>query len=248
MEVGHSLTDPSGANGDPLECDYPQLVGALMYLMVCTRPDIAYAVSVLSRFMAPDRHTSAHWKAAKRVLAYLKKTKHLSLVLGRTQALEITAYSDAAYADDQEQRKSTLGYHISLGTGLVSWKAKLSDCVALSSAESEYYAGCETVKEAEWLAGLVRELGWEVPPYKVLMDSQSARAIIKNSVINARSKHIEVKHHFIRQMHAEKKFVLKEVSSAANLADYFTKALPEERLRALTKESLQPVPAQLKAK
>lgn len=213
-----------------MECEYPQLVGALMYLMVCTRPDIAYAISVLCRYMAKGRHTSTHWKAAKRVLQYLKKTKGLSLVLGGDDALKLEVYADAAWADDQEQRKSTLGFRAAIGKGLVSWKAKLSDCVALSSAEAEYYAAGEGVKEGLWLAGLLGELGWEVLPFRLLMDSHSAICMVKNPVINARSKHIEVKHHFVRDGHEANKFTLDDVSSADNLADYFTKALPGERL------------------
>jgi hypothetical protein len=181
--------------------------------------------------MAKERHTVTHWRAAKRVLQYLKGTKNLSLVLGGQGALELVVHADAAYGDDQEQRKSTLGYRAALGQGLVSWKSKLSETVALSTAEAEYYAAGDAAKEGMWLTGLLGELGWEIPPFKLIMDSQSALAMIKNPVINARSKHIEVKHHFLRQLHTDKRFVLESVPSAENLADCFTKALPTQTLR-----------------
>jgi hypothetical protein len=240
--VGHDLTNVSGPQGKPKECDYPQLVGALMYLMVCTRPDLAYAISVLARFMAKGKHTSTHWKAARRVLQYLIRTKEHALVLGGGDSRMLTVYADASYADNKEKRQSTLGYRITLGDGLISWKSKVSATVALSTAEAEYYAAGEAVKEAEWLRSMLSELKWDVPPYRMLMDSQSAMAMIRNNMVSARSKHIELKHHFVRQYYEEKRLVLEEVPSEDNLADCFTKALPAEHLRQQMKGIMEVPP------
>jgi hypothetical protein len=245
ITVGHDLTNPAGPQGEQDAPEFPHLVGALMYLMVCTRPDIAYAISVLSRFMAKGRHTTTHMTAARRVLRYLKQTSNLSLTLGGTAPLDVTAYADASQGDDKENGKSTLAFHISLGAGLVSWKSKLSEVVAVSTAEAEYYAAVEAAKEADWLTGLLDELGWKEKPYLLLTDSQSALSMIKNRVINARSKHIRVKFHFLREHHDQSRFILEYVPSADNLADFLTKALPADALRRKTAASLQAVPTSL---
>jgi hypothetical protein len=242
MIVGHDLTNPSGPQGEQEAPEFPQLIGALMYLMVCTRPDIAFSISVLSRFMAKGRHTTTHLQAAKRVLRYLKKTSNLSLKLGGQAPLDITTYADAAQGDDKESGRSTLGYHVSLGQGLVSWKSKLSEVVAVSTAEAEYYAAVEAVKESDWLTGLLEELGWKEKPYRLLTDSQSALAMIKNRVINARSKHIRVKYHFLREHYDQSRFTLEYVPSADNLADFLTKALPCESLQRQRAASMLEVP------
>ena len=170
----------------------------------------------------------------------------LSLVLGgggETLGMEI--YADAAWADELEQYRSTLGFRIAIGEGLVSWKSKISDAMALSTAEAEYYAGTEAVKEAEWLQGLLGELGWELGPYTVKMDAESAMAMIKTRQVNARNKHIGVKHHFIRRFYEEKRFTLEEVASADNLADCLTKALPAVKLQEQMSACLKEVPERL---
>ena len=101
--------------------------------------------------MAKGKHFNNHWKAAIRVLQYLKETQHWNLELGGAEEIKLIGHCDASWADDQGSRKSTLGFCYSLGKGMISWKAKLSSCQALSSAEYEYYAACEAVKEGEWL-------------------------------------------------------------------------------------------------
>ena len=100
--------------------------------------------------------------------------------------------------------------------------------MAVSTAEAEYYAARDAAKEGLWLTGLLGELGWEVSPFKLIMDSESALAMIKNPVIKARSNHINVKHHFLRQLHADKKIVLESVRTADNLAKCLTKCLPAQ--------------------
>jgi hypothetical protein len=230
MEVGHDLTNPVGVQGEPaVDVPYPQLLGALMYVMVCTRPDISFPISILSRFMAEGRHTSAHWKAAKRVLQYLKGTKNWSLTLGGKHTSKLVGYCDSSWADDKTSQRSSLGYCFQLGSGAISWKSKMSDCVALSSAEAEYYAGALAVSEGRWLVNLLKELGYEVTPYELWCDSQSAMGIMKNPIISARSKHISVKYAFIRDDVEAKALKLAYIPSSENVADSFTKALPFEK-------------------
>jgi hypothetical protein len=227
--VGHQLTSLVATSGVPTDAPYPQLIGALMYLMVCTRPDIAYALSVLARFMAEGRHTTTHWAAAKRVLQYLKRTKFWTLTIGGTSQPQLLGHCDASWADNHDDRRSTLGFCFSLGDGLISWKATRSHTQALSSAEAEYYAGTEAVKEGTWTVGLLQELGVNATPYTLLSDSMSAIHMTENPVCNGRTKHIELKYHFIRSCVKKKQVVMEYVPTANNTADCFTKALPAPR-------------------
>ena len=229
MEPSHDLTNPTGPLGssiDPKSEPYPQLVGTLMYLMVCTRPDLAFTLSVLSRFMHPTKTKQAHWKAARRVLHYLRRTADWILTLGGTEPPQLQGYCDSSWGDDKETRRSTLGYCLSLGMGAVSWKAQLSQVVALSSGEAEYYAAGEAVREAQWLQHMLSFMGVKEAPYVIKCDSQTALASISNPVITARNKHIEIKHHFIRDLVSQGAALFHYVPSKRNLADGLTKALP----------------------
>ncbi|CAI7885736.1 unnamed protein product, partial [Closterium sp. NIES-53] len=131
----HTCTDlePSGP--------YPELVGCLMYLMTCTRPDLAYPLSILARYVAPGRHRPEHMAAAKRVLRYLCSTSGLGLVLGGRRPVVLTGHTDASWADDQATQRSSQGYTFSLGSGSVSWRSTRSSSVLGSCCEAEIYAG-----------------------------------------------------------------------------------------------------------
>jgi hypothetical protein len=197
-----------------------------MYLMVCTRPDLSFTLSVLSRFMLPTRTKQAHWKAARRVLHYLRRTAEWSLTLGGTRPLQLQGYCDSSWGDDKETRKSTMGYCFGLGLGAISWKAQLSKVVALSSGEAEYYAAGEAAREAQWLTQMLTPMGGTQTPYVIKCDSQTALASLSNPIISARNKHIEIKHHFIRDLVSEGAVLFHYVPSKLNLADGLTKALP----------------------
>ncbi|CAI7766429.1 unnamed protein product [Closterium sp. NIES-54] len=138
---------------------YPELVGCLMYLMTCTRPDLAYPLSVLSCFVGPGRHRPVHWTAAVRVAKYLATTSGMGLVLGWTRPVELTGLSDSSYVDDMETQRSTQGYCFRLGAGAVSWRSARSSLVALSNVEAEIYAGAMAAQELRWLTFLLADLG-----------------------------------------------------------------------------------------
>ncbi|CAI7840399.1 unnamed protein product [Closterium sp. NIES-53] len=130
-----------------------------MYLMTCTRPDLAYPLSLLARYVAPGRHQKVHWEAAKRVLCYLCSTFGMGLVLGGRGLVVLTDHSDTSWANDQTTHRSTQGYSFSLGIGYVSWSSTRSSSVLSSSSEAEIYAGAMAAQELCWLTYLLTDLG-----------------------------------------------------------------------------------------
>ncbi|CAI5944541.1 unnamed protein product [Closterium sp. NIES-64] len=159
LSTRHSLSAlPSDESVEP-SGPYPELVGCLMYLMTCTRPDLAYPLSILARYVAPGRHRPEHMAAAKRVLRYLCSTSGMGLVLGGQRRVVLTGHADASWADDQALQRSSQGYTFSLGSGSVSWRATRSSSVLSSSCEAEIYAGAMAAQELRWLTYLLTDLG-----------------------------------------------------------------------------------------
>ncbi|CAI7891386.1 unnamed protein product [Closterium sp. NIES-54] len=159
LPTRHSLSalpsDESVESSGP----YPELVGCLMYLMTCTRPDLAYPLSILACYVAPGRHRPEHMTAAKRVLRYLCSTSGMGLVLGGQSPVVLIGHADASWADDQATQRSSQGYTFSLGSGSVSWRATRSSSVLGSSCEAEIYAGAMAAHELRWLTYLLTDLG-----------------------------------------------------------------------------------------
>ncbi|KAM7469095.1 hypothetical protein LguiA_007278 [Lonicera macranthoides] len=203
---------------------YASAVGSLMYAMVCTRPDIAQAVSIVSRFMAnPGKQ---HWNAVKWILRYLQGTKNKGLVYQRTEGSIICGYVDSDYAGDLDKRRSTTGYVFTFSGGPISWRSMLQGVVALSTTEAEYIAATEAVKEALWLRGLIGDLGMVQENVDVYCDSQSAIHLAKNQVHHGRTKHIDVRFHFIREIIESGEVILKKIGTKDNPADMMTKVVP----------------------
>ncbi|CAI7838782.1 unnamed protein product [Closterium sp. NIES-53] len=225
LSLQHQLTAPSVPSPEPCDEAYPELVGSLMYAMMCTRPDFAYPVSVLSRYVAPGRFTSHHWSAAKRVLRYLKGTQDYVLTLGGSSPVRLEGYSDSSYADDQSDRRSSQGYCFSLGSGVVSWRSTRSSSVSLSTCEAELYAGTMVAQEARWLSFLLAELGYPQPAPTLWCDNQSTIHLTKDPVFHGRTKHIEVRHYFLRELVQREQLKAEHIASDCNLADLFTKSL-----------------------
>ncbi|CAI7855650.1 unnamed protein product [Closterium sp. NIES-53] len=130
-----------------------------MYLMTCTRPDRAYPLSLLARYVAPGRHRKVHFDAAKRVLRYLCSTSGTGLVLEGRGSVVLTGHSNASWADDPMTQRSSQGYTFSLGSASVSWRSTRSSCVLGSSSETEIYAGAMVAQELRWLTYLLNDLG-----------------------------------------------------------------------------------------
>ncbi|XP_040867356.1 secreted RxLR effector protein 161-like [Glycine max] len=173
---------------------YSSAIGSLMYAMVCTRPDLAYAVSMVNRFL--NQPQKEHWKAVKKIFRYLKGTSDVGLIYGSHPDCCLTSYSDADFAADLVKRRSLTGYAYTLGGCLVSWKATLQPSVSLSTTEVEYMAFTEAAKEGIWLRGLINDLGINQEYANIYCDS--LRCLAKDQVHHDRTKHIDVRYHFIR--------------------------------------------------
>ena len=174
---------------------YASVVGSLMYAMVCTQPDISQAVSLVSRYM--HNPGKVHWHAVKWILRYIVGTVDIGLKFEKSEDSLVTGYVDSDYAGDLDKRRSTTGYVFTMAGGPVSWRSTLQSTIALSSTEAEYMAITETVKEAIWLQGLVTDLGFKQQEVTVYCDSQNAIHLTKNQVYHSRTKHIDVRFHFV---------------------------------------------------
>ncbi|CAI7881319.1 unnamed protein product [Closterium sp. NIES-53] len=213
-----STSQPSGP--------YPELVGCLMYLMTCTRSDLAYPLSILARFVAPGRHRPEHMAAAKRVLRYLCSTSGLGLVLGGRSPVVLTGHADASWVDDLATQRSSQGYTFSLGSGSVSWRSTRSSSVLSSSCEAEIYAGAMAAQELRWLTYLLTDLG-EPPrsPPVLYVDNKAMLALCREHRLEHRMKHIALRYFLARELQQRGQLRLAYVASEANTADIFTKAL-----------------------
>jgi hypothetical protein len=205
---------------------YQSIVGSIMYIMLGTRPDLAFTISVLSKFVTSPR--AAHLTAAKRVLRYLKGTRNLTLQF-RPTSVQPVGFSDSNWAGDQSNCKSTGGFVFMLGGGAVSWKSKKQNSIALSSLEAEYIAGSEAAKEAVWLRRLYQELSNttvnRMQPTVINIDNLGAIKNAENPRFHNRTKHIDIRHHFIRDLIEKGDISVQHISTNENIADTLTKQL-----------------------
>lgn len=205
---------------------YSSAVGSLMYAMICTRPDIAYAVGVVSRFLANPGEK--HWAAVKWILRYLRGTSKRCLCFGKGKPV-LEGYTDADLAGDIDSKKSTSGYLTTFTGGAVSWQSKLQKCVALSTTEAEYIAATEACKEMLWMKNLLLQLGIDQESYVLKCDNQSAIHLAKNSTFHSRTKHIDTRYHWIREVLEEKQIHLDKVHTDDNWSDMMTKVIPTKK-------------------
>ncbi|KAM1644665.1 hypothetical protein EV1_006205 [Malus domestica] len=210
---------------------YASAIGSLMYAMICTRPDIAYAVSITSRYQSNPG--SEHWTAVKTVLKYLRRTKDTFLVYGGASELRVEGYTDADFQSDVDDRSSNSGYVFTLNGGAVSWKSKKQSVIADSTTEAEYVAVAEAGKEAFWMMKFITELG-VVPtitsPVTLYCDNNGAIAQAKEPRAHQKNKHIDRRFNIIRRYAAEGKINILKVASADNVADPLTKPMSQIQL------------------
>lgn len=200
MEPGAYLTKAMKTANPQLIKKYQSAIGSLMYTMTQKQPDIVYAVSTLSQLAHNPNET--HWKALKRVFRYICGTLDVCIEYSSMcKRLELLVYSDSDWGGDLDTRRSTSGYVYQLANRPVSWCSKCQKTVALSSCEAEYMALTEATKEAVWMQGLLKELGlMGFDSVAIRMDNQGAIAFAKNPEFHARTKHIDIRHHYIREV------------------------------------------------
>lgn len=203
---------------------YCSLIGALLWISNGTRPDITFAVDRLSSFMSSP--TDLHWKAAIRILTYLRDTAQYSITIGGND-LTLSGHSDSDWAECREDRRSTTGFIFCLGKSPVSWKSRRQPTIALSSTEAEYMALTDTAREAMWWRTIMKELHPSQSPSSTVIcyDNKGAGDLARNPCHHSRSKHIEVKHHFIRECVSNSIIKLHQVPTSLMLADILTKPL-----------------------
>ncbi|GKB15021.1 integrase, catalytic region, zinc finger, CCHC-type containing protein [Tanacetum coccineum] len=218
---GGKLIDPTHFCG---------MVGSLMYLSA-SRPDIVFAVCMCARYQA--KPTDKHLHAIKRIFRYLKGTIHMGLWYPKDSGFALKAFADADYAGCQDTRRSTSGSAQFLGDRLVSWSSKKQKSTAISTTEAEYIALSGCCAQVLWMRSQLSDYGFVLNKIPLYCDNQSAIALCCNSVQHSRSKHIDIRHHFIKEQVERRVVELYFVETKYQLADIFTKALPRERFETI---------------
>jgi hypothetical protein len=210
---------------------FKQIVGSLMYL-TATRPDIMFAVHMIARFMEHPLET--HMTAAKRILRYIRGTSEHGVLYKRGRQAELIAYTDSDYGGDVDDRKSTSGYIFMLGSGAVSWSSRKQPIVTLSTTEAEFIAAAYCVCQGIWIKRILESIGLKQQQcLEVFCDNSSTIKLSKNPVLHGRSKHIDIRFHFLRNLSCDGKVELKHCASQNQLADIMTKALKLESFEKL---------------
>ena len=214
-------------DGDKVDpTTYKQLIGSLMYI-TSTRPDLIYVVCLLSRYMADPYEQ--HMKAAKRVLRYLKDTLGFGVFYKRKEVSELMVYTDSDYAGDIDDRRSTSGYAFLLSGGAVAWASKKQPVVTLSTTEAEFVAAAFCACQCVWMRRILEEFGLAQSGSTTIMcDNSSAIKLSKNPVLHGRSKHIDVRFHFLRDLTKDGVVKLVHCGTSEQIADILTKPLSLE--------------------
>jgi hypothetical protein len=215
-------------DGDPLSSEdatrYRSAVGALQYLSF-TRPDISFSVNRVCQFLSTP--TTTHWAAVKRILRYLRATTSHGLCFTKFGSMLLSAFSDADWAGNPDDRRSTGGYTIFLGNNLVSWSSRKHPTVSRSSTEAEYKAVANTTAELIWIQVLLRELDISLSrPPSLWCDNISTTYLSANPIFHCQTKHVEVDYHFVRERVASRQLDVWVISSKDQIADIMTKPLP----------------------
>ncbi|GKB03687.1 hypothetical protein Tco_0831830 [Tanacetum coccineum] len=241
MDNCHSIGTPLATkpkldvdlSGEPVDqSDYHSKIGSLMYL-TSSRPDLVQAVCYCARYQA--RPTQKHLKEVKRIFKYLKGTINMGLWYPKDYGFELTAFSDADHVGCLDTQKITSRGIQFLGDKLVSWMSKKQNCTAMSSAEAEYVALSASCAQVMWMRTQLQDYGFNYNKIPLYCDSQSAIAISCNPVQHSRTKHIHTRYHFIKEQVENGIIELYFVRTEYQLADMFTKALPEDRFKYLVR-------------
>ena len=225
------LVKPSTEENESIDVPYRQAIGALMYLMLGSRPDLSSALNKVAQYSS--NFDNSHWTAVKRIIRYIKGTADLQLTLGKNDtkdSISLSASCDADWGGDLDDRRSTSGYIFFINNSVISWQSRKQASVATSSTQAEYQALSNATKEAVWLRAFLSEIGFnQSSATQVQQDNQSTIAIAHNPINNGRTKHIDIAHHHIRE-HIERNHIeLQYCPTAEMIADAMTKPLPKAK-------------------
>ncbi|KAJ9563184.1 hypothetical protein OSB04_008344 [Centaurea solstitialis] len=213
---------------------YASAIGSIMYAMLCTRPDVAYSVSVTSRYQ--QNPGEPHWVAVKNILKYLRRTKEMFLVFGGSEdEISVTGYSDASFQTDRDDFRSQSGYVFTLNGGAISWKSSKQDTIADSTTEAEYIAACDAAKEAVWLRNFLSDLRVVASisrPIDIFCDNSGAVAQAKEPREHHKSRHVLRKYHLIREIIGRGDVRICKIPTEDNVADPLTKPLARAKHEA----------------
>lgn len=229
LPAGAVLANADSTVTDAFRRQYQSIIGSILYAMLGTRPDIAFAVTRLSKYNANP--SQKHWELAKYVLRYLQGTKHFRLRYDGASGAGLIGYSDSDWAEDKDDRRSTTGFIFSMAGGAISWVSRRQTTVSLSSTEAEYKAASDSCRQLEWLRIFGDELGDNMTAATPLcMDNQGAIFLAVNPAIDRRTKHIDIRYHFIREMVEKGAVKIFYVATEDQLADSLTKNVPRSIL------------------
>ncbi|GJT89251.1 putative ribonuclease H-like domain-containing protein [Tanacetum coccineum] len=229
METKMALTKDEEADEVDVHL-YRSMIGSLMYL-TASRPDIMFAVCACSRFQVTPK--TSHLNAVKRIFKYLKGKPNLGLWYPRESSFDLEAYSDSDYAGANLDRKSTTGGCQFLGSRLISWQCKKQTIVATSTTEAEYVAAASCCGQVLWIQNQMLDYGFNFMNTKIHIDNESTICIVKNPVYHSKTKHIEIRHHFIRDSYEKKLIRMEKIYTDFNVADLLTKAFDGPRFNFL---------------
>ena len=217
---------------------YRRAIGSLLYLSTNTRPDIAVGTSILSRRVENPRE--ADWVEVKRIFRYLKGTRHKKLLLGVTSEKEninLIVYVDADWGGDVIDRKSNTGYCIKFMGSTITWTSRKQSLVTLSSTEAEYVALSEAMKETLWLRRLMKDFNQDIPQsITVFEDNQNCIRLLRDQRSMSRTKHIDIKYNFVRDLYQSKDIDIQYCPSEHMIADLLTKPLEYVKIRQLSND------------
>lgn len=243
MDKAKTLPTPMTSNlklskdkDEPIEnvTQYRSIVGGLQYATIC-RPDICFSVNKVCQYMQAP--INEHWRAVKRILRYLRGTTHYVLRLESCKDIILQAYSDLDWANDVDDRRSTTGYCVYLGSNPISWCTKKQSTVSRSSTEAEYRAIANATVEITWTDALLGELGLELKQKSTIwVDNLSAISLSMNPVQHSRTKHHEIDLHFVREQTGNGKLQIRHIPYFYQRADILTKAISSKNFTRLREE------------
>ena len=212
---------------------YRGMIGSLLYL-TASRPDIMFSVCLYARFQSNPKES--HLKAVKRIMRYLKDTLDFGLFYSKSSTFDLISYSDADFAGSKSDRKSTSGTCHMLGHSLVSWFSKKQNCVSLSTTEAEYIAASLACTQVIWMKQTLKDFGLNFENTTIFCDNTSAINLSKNPILHSRTKHIQIRHHFLREQVLNNIIKLEFIPTNQQLADIFTKPLKHEDFTRIRRE------------